>query len=163
MASPLYTAPIAEWFTARTALAGSTSMLHPAIVPSSVANSSVPGALLPFAEMTKPVVALLTTPVGADAPEPPGAGMVIVPGATGCPVPSRLVDFPDPFSDIQSPLLSPKAIPHGLTRFESVLFAIPGTSETRFVCVNVGAVTVAGRRRGATTIIVATAAAARSI
>src|SRR5437868_3224374 len=146
-----------------TALAGSTSILHPAIVPSSVANSSVPGALLPFAEMTKPVVALVTTPVGADAPEPPGAGIVIVPGATGCPVPSRLVDFPDPFSEIQSPLLSPKAIPHGLTRFGSVLAAIPGRSETRFVCVNVGAPGVADRRRGAMTMIAAAAAtAARS-
>src|ERR1051325_2592951 len=113
MASPLYTAPIAERFTAITALAGSTSMLQPAIVPSSVANSSVPGALLPFAEMTKAVVALVTTPVGADAREPPGAGIVMVPGATGCPVPSRLVDFPDPLSEIHSPLLSPNAIPQG--------------------------------------------------
>src|SRR5437016_13829926 len=80
MARPLYTAPIAERFTTITALAGSTSILHPAIVPSSVANSSAPGALLPFAEMTKPVVALVTTRVGAHAPEPNGAGIAILLG-----------------------------------------------------------------------------------
>src|SRR5215470_13322081 len=108
MARPLYTAPIAELFTAMTACAGSTLMLQPAIVPSSVANSSVLGADLPPAEITKSDVAFVATPVGADVPEPPGAGIVIVPGATGWPIPSRLVAFPEPFSEIQSPLLSPR-------------------------------------------------------
>jgi len=139
-------------------------MLHPEIVPSSVANNSVLGADLAFAEMMNPVVALLVTPVGADVPEPPGAGIVIVPGATGCPVPSTLATVPDPFSEIQSALFSPRAIPHGFTRFRSVLGAIPGISDTRLVCVNVGIPTVAERRWGAmTTITAETADVARSI
>src|SRR5512144_1587780 len=88
IASPLYTAPLAELSTAITALVGSTALFQPAIVPSSVANSCVLGAELPPAEMTNPVVALVTTPVGFDGPVLfPGAGMVTVRGeadGSGC-------------------------------------------------------------------------------
>ena len=55
---------------------GSTVLFQPAIVPSSVANNSVLGAELPFAVMMKPAVPLVATPVGAEAPVPPGAGTV---------------------------------------------------------------------------------------
>src|SRR5450759_48620 len=79
MASPLYAAPAGELSTAITALVGSTLAFQPAIVPSSVANNSVLGADLPLAEMTKPVVALVDTPVGDDLPAPfPGAGIVTI-------------------------------------------------------------------------------------
>jgi hypothetical protein len=90
--------------------------------------------------------------------------MVIVPGATDWPLPSTLVDLPDPFSEIQSALLRPRAIPHGFTRFGSVLSAIPVMSETRLVCVNAGAGGVAERRYGTITITaMAEAAATRSV
>ena len=65
-------------------------MFQPAIVPSSVANSSVLGADCPPDEMTNPEVALVATPVGADMP-PPGAGIVTTsgdPDGSASPVPS---------------------------------------------------------------------------
>src|SRR5919201_5165259 len=79
IASPLYTAPEAELSTAITACVGSTLLFQPAIVPSSVANSSVLGPELPPEEMTNPDVPLVATPVGAEVP-PPGAGMVTTVG-----------------------------------------------------------------------------------
>lgn len=76
MASPLYTAPLAELLTAITAVVGLTVAFHPAIVPSSVANSSMLGAEAAPAEITNPLVA---TPVGEDLPAPPpGAGIVMI-------------------------------------------------------------------------------------
>src|SRR5947208_47236 len=76
-ASPLYTAREAELFTTITARVGSTFAFHPAIVPSSVANSSALGAEAAPAEMTNPFVPLVTTPVGEDLPAlVPGVGMV---------------------------------------------------------------------------------------
>src|ERR671937_504618 len=65
IASPLYTACEAELSTAMTAWVGSTLLFQPAIVPSSVANSSVAGPDWAPDEMTKPVVALVAAPVGA--------------------------------------------------------------------------------------------------
>src|SRR5215472_15455235 len=103
------------------ALLESTLTLQPAMVPSSVANSSVAGADLTPDEMTKSEVALLATPVAALAPEPLGLGIAIVCGATGWPAPSYEVALPEPLSEIQTPPLSPSAIPHGLARFGSVL------------------------------------------
>ncbi len=92
MASPLYTAPEAELLTAITALVGSTVEFHPAIVPSSVANSSTLGAEAAPVEMMNPLVALVATPVGDDLPAPfPGAGIVTTwgePDGIGWPVPS---------------------------------------------------------------------------
>src|SRR5215831_8030275 len=111
------------------------------MVPSSVANSSALGAEWPAAEITKPAVAFVATPVGAELP-PAGAGIVTMrgePDGIGCPVPSYVVAFPDPLSEIQRPLLRPSVMPQGFTRFGSVILASPGTSETRLVCVNVGA------------------------
>src|ERR1700687_2731496 len=68
MARPLYTAPLAELSTAITALAGSTVLFQPAIVPSSVAHSWLLGAELAPADMMNAPVALVVTPVGADVP-----------------------------------------------------------------------------------------------
>src|ERR671937_1266605 len=79
IASPLYTACEAELSIAITAWVGSTLLFQPAIVPSSVANSSVLGADWPPDEMTKPDVPLVATPVGAAVP-PPGAGIVTAKG-----------------------------------------------------------------------------------
>src|SRR5947209_951073 len=76
-ASPLYTAPEAELSTAMIAWVGSTLLFHPAMVPSSVANSSVLGPKWAPAAMPKPDVALLTTPVGDEVPLPPGLGILI--------------------------------------------------------------------------------------
>src|SRR5437763_17193488 len=90
MASPLYTAPAAELSTAITACVGLTSPFQPAIVPFSVAKSSLAGAELPPAEITNPFVPLVATPVGAAVP-PAGAGMVTTrgdPDGTGLPAPS---------------------------------------------------------------------------
>src|SRR5207248_1437040 len=108
-ASPLYTAPEAELLTAITALVESTLAFHPAIVPSSVANNSVLGAEAAPDAMTNPLVALVTTPVGADLPPlVPGTGIVTTwgePDGIGWPVPSYVVALPDPLSEIQIPLL----------------------------------------------------------
>src|SRR5262249_49453048 len=124
-ASPLYTAPEAELSTAMTAWVGSTLLFHPAIVPSSVENSSVLGPNWVPDEMPKPAVGLVATPVGAEVPIPPGAGIVMA-GWMAWPVPSKLSALPVPFSAIQSPLLVPSAMPQGFTRFGSVVLAIPG-------------------------------------
>ena len=59
-----------------TALLESTSLFQPAIVPSSVAKSSLLGPELPPEEMTKPAVAFVAAPVGRETP-PPGAGIVM--------------------------------------------------------------------------------------
>src|SRR6516162_3612502 len=93
---------------------GSTLLFQPAIVPSSVANSSVLGADFPADEMTKPGEALVATPVGGEVPVPPGAGMVMA-DWTPWPVPSKLPAMPAPFSETQSPLLVPRAMPQGFT------------------------------------------------
>src|SRR5450759_3555194 len=62
------------------------------------------------------------------------------------------------------PLLIPRVIPHGLTRFGSVDLTIPGISERRFVWVKVGAlVAAADRRCGATATTAEAAEASRSI
>src|SRR5437879_290019 len=66
----------AELPTGRTVWAASTVLFQPARVPSSVANSSVLGPDLPAEEITKPLAALVATPVGAPVPVPPGPGIV---------------------------------------------------------------------------------------
>jgi hypothetical protein len=58
----------------------STLLFHPAIVPSSVENSSVLGPDRPPDEMTKSEVPLVARPVGAEVPVPPGAGIVTTRG-----------------------------------------------------------------------------------
>src|SRR5437899_6811390 len=58
-ARPLYTAPEAELSTAMRAWLESTLLFHPAMVPSSVANSSLLGPDPWMEEMTKPGVALV--------------------------------------------------------------------------------------------------------
>src|SRR5262245_59411334 len=118
-ASPLYTAPEAELFTAMTVWVGSTLLLQPAMVPSSVANSSVAGPAPWPDEMPRPFVALVATPVGAEAPGPLGPGIVTA-GWTALPAPSRLSAMPAPFSATHSPLLVPSASPQGFTRLGSV-------------------------------------------
>src|SRR5919201_1987444 len=80
IARPLYTAPDAELSTAITACVGSTLLFQPAIVPFSVANSSVLGPELLPEEMTKPDVPFVATPVGDEVPVPPGAGIVTTRG-----------------------------------------------------------------------------------
>src|SRR5919198_4897520 len=153
IASPLYTAPEAELSTAMTACVESTLPFHPAIVPSSVAKSSALGPERPPDEITKPEVPLVVAPVGAAVPTPLGVGIVTTvgePDGIGWPFESYVVALPEPLSETQRPLFSPSVIPHGLTRFGSVVLAIPGTSETRFVCVNVGEAAVcAGETSGA--------------
>src|SRR5919201_6637411 len=156
IASPLYTAPEAELSTAITACVGSTLLFQPAIVPFSVANSSALGPDRPPEEMTKPAVPLVVAPVGAAVPTPLGVGIVTTvgdPEGIGCPFESYVVALPEPLSETQRPLFSPSVIPHGLTRFGSVFLAIPGTSETRLVWINVGAPAVcAGETPGAIAI-----------
>src|SRR5262245_51625641 len=150
IASPLYTAPDAELFTAMTAWVASTLLFQPAIVPSSVAKSSVAGPDLVPEEMTKPVVALVATPVGAEVPVPAGVGIVTA-AWTDWPVAAYGVASPAPFSATHSPLLVPSVMPHGFTRLASVcaagvkpkLASTAWLSVTRFVCVNV----TAGTRR----------------
>src|SRR5207244_11123020 len=91
MASPLYTAREAELLTAITACVGSTSAFHPAMVPFSVANNSVAGAPFSPTKIAKPLVALVTTPVGAALPPPLGTGIETTrgdPDGMGFPFPS---------------------------------------------------------------------------
>src|SRR5256885_2724420 len=95
MASPLYTAPLAEWSTAiiayLPAFAGSnpggfTPGFHPRIVPSSVENKNAAAAVTGFPEALTPEILkppdapplmLKTSPVGVPAVPSgsPGAGM----------------------------------------------------------------------------------------
>src|SRR5258708_6262660 len=101
--------------------------------------------------MTNPVVSLVAPPGGGGVPPPfPGAGSWTIrgdPDGIGWLVPSYVVALPDPLSETQIPLLSPNAIPHGFTRFGSVILAIPGMSETRLVCVKVGGRAATAERR----------------
>src|SRR5919201_1256027 len=127
-----------------TARLGSTSAFQPAIVPSSVANSSVLGPERPPEEIVNPKPPLVAAPVGADVP-PPGRG-IVTGGARDWPLGSIFAAVPDPFSEIQTPCsLKPRAIPHGFTRFGSVRCATPGTSEMRLVSVKVGEPAAAAR------------------
>src|SRR5262245_48211442 len=129
-----------------TACVGSTLLFHPAIVPSSVANNSVLGPDLPPDEMTKPGVALVATPVGAEVPVPPGTGMDTStgePDGRAWPVASSDSAVRLPFSATDSPLLVPRAMPQGFARVGYVLWARPGPSDTGFVWVKV----TAGTRR----------------
>jgi hypothetical protein len=133
-------APEAELSTATTARAESTPLLHPAIVPSFVANNSLLGPAFAPDAMTKPPVPLVATPVGGETPLPSGEGMVTGcgdPAGIGFPAPSKASALPASASETQSPPFNPTAIPHGLTRFGSVSRARPGMSETRLVWVNV--------------------------
>src|SRR5438045_224103 len=93
----------------------STLLLQPTIVPSSVANNSTAGPDAAPELITKPLVALVATPVGDDVP-PLGAVTITESGtveAIARPVPSNACMMPVPFPATQSPLLSPNAIPHG--------------------------------------------------
>src|SRR5262245_21488557 len=94
-------------------------LLHPAMVPSSVANNSVAGPAASPDEITKPPVALVATPVGDEVPTPPGPGIVTA-GGMAVPVASKLSAMLLPFSPTHSPLLVPRAMPQGFTRFGSV-------------------------------------------
>src|SRR5437588_4663249 len=91
MARPLYTAPDAELSTAIMAWVGSTLLFQPAIVPSSVANSSLLGPDWLPDEITKPGVSLVATPVGVPDTIPTGPGIVTMrgdPAGIAWPVPS---------------------------------------------------------------------------
>src|SRR5689334_10333602 len=81
---------------------------------------------------TNPAPEFITVPVGAEIPVVllADAGTVTT---SDCGVPSAAykVDNPVPLSDTQK--TPPSAIPQALTRFGSVNFARPGTSETRSV------------------------------
>src|SRR6266446_136304 len=127
MASPLYTAPDADLSALTTALAPKLTF-QAAIVPSSVAKIKRATALEATA---KSVVLLNTTPVGAPGGVPPAGGGIVTTSDCGVPLPLYIVDKPAWLSDTQNGLLALLAIPHGLTRFVSVLSAIPAMSETR--------------------------------
>jgi len=74
-----------------------------------------------------------------------------------------VVALPVPSSETQIPLLIPSAMPQGFTRFGSVVFAMPAVSETRFVCVNVGAASAAFvRNRKAKAAVMTMASAMRA-
>src|SRR5215831_1481258 len=111
-------------------------LLHPEIVPSSVAKINPAGPLeVPF-EMTNPVVELLTWPVGAGVKFGGGLfGGAIGTGEGGeasTPVPRYNDANPVPLSEIQIGLAAELDIPQGLTRFSSCTAATPGRSETKF-------------------------------
>src|SRR5262249_34644243 len=101
------------------------------MVPSSAANSSLLGPdFPPAAIMNDDWRMLVATPVGAEVPIPPGAGIVTVSGddAGSCwPLASKLSAVPLWFSATHRPLLRPSAMPQGLSRFGFVVWAIPGT------------------------------------
>src|ERR1700722_9324220 len=120
---PLYTAPLAELFTCTVAMVPSLPF-HAEMIPSSLANrNALPPKLAG--------VPLKTVPVGDPAPAP-ADGMVTT-NDCGVPAPLYSVDVPLPLLAIQKGEVRLKEMPHGFTRFGSVLSATPGRSETRLV------------------------------
>src|ERR671934_1800674 len=117
----------------------STVGLQPEIVPSSVSKMNRLGPECPPLETTKSLLPLKTVPVGADVVPgalPAGGGMVTTSGlasGNGWPAPLYSVETPVPLSATQNGLVDDDVIPQALTRFGSVVWARPGTSDTRLV------------------------------
>src|SRR5690348_165746 len=120
-----------------TAWVRSTPGLQPEMVPSTESNRNTLDPLLPLAETTKPLPAVLkTVPVGV----PCGAsgcvglgGMVTTsgfPAGWAWPWPLYSVLSPVPSSDTQNGLPELAVRPHGFTRWGSVTCARPGMSDT---------------------------------
>src|SRR5438128_1561162 len=130
MASPLYTAPLAE-------LSAATTMgapLNPEIVPSSLAKMKRAGLGLPVPPLltTKPAPPLNTMPVGA-LWLPPAPGTVKIAGMA--PVPTLYsVERPVPLSEIHHGDVGLDASPQAFTRLASWWSARPATSDTKLCC-----------------------------
>src|SRR3954470_10413877 len=110
-------------FTRRMAL---VPLLQPEIVPSSVSKMK--------RSPKKSEPPLKTTPVGEAGGVPPGCTGIVTTSGTIPPEPLYSVETPVPLSATHHGLLELRASPQGLTRFGSVVGAIPGTSDTRLVC-----------------------------
>src|SRR5205085_11994855 len=129
MATPLKTASgtsTASWAWDDGAGLG-TFGFQAVIVPSSETKMKKAGALSPFAAwMTKSLVPLNTWPVGAPRPLTSGGAGFWMNGDPFTP-PRNSDAMPVPLSETQRvPPFGPSAIPHGLTRFGSVIWATPG-------------------------------------
>src|SRR5262249_22938406 len=85
------------------------------------------GARAPFPETATAGRPLKTVRVGV--PRDTAAGGTATTSGTACPRPSKTSETPLPLSENQKGPVGLKAIPQGLTRFESVTRAKPGTSE----------------------------------
>src|SRR5438132_12911598 len=108
------------------------------MVPSSVENSKVAGALRPLTVMTKPELVLLATPLGVDVvPDglPAGGGMMMS-APSFIPWASNRMALPEPLAATRNWPAEVSENPHGLIRFGSVIGASPGMSETSAVWTN---------------------------
>ena len=101
-------------------------------VPSSVTKMKAAG--LPFASW-KSCVPLKTWPVGVPVGLTLGSPVgIVTTRGTMLPVPEYSVASPVPLSDTHIGEVELRDMPHGFTRFGSVVLATPDVSATRFVC-----------------------------
>src|SRR5690242_3896713 len=136
MASPVYTAPLAESSRAKSANVGLFPLIDAQveIVPSSAAKRNwvgVPRTRKSWA------VGLNTTPVGLDGGVfPEGSGMPTTSGIAGAPEGANTFAVPRTLSATEKGCPGSNERPHGLSRPGSVWSALPATSATRPVCWN---------------------------
>src|SRR5689334_20655941 len=143
IAMPLYTASSADRSATSTA-DDPVLLFHAEMVPSSPAkmNSAAPSVgPAPVPGMTKSADALKIVPVGTPG-SPATADGILTVGCSFTPACVYNVDVPVPLFATHSTPVGPKASPHGLTRFGSMVAAPnDATSATRFAWTNVVFVT----------------------
>jgi hypothetical protein len=106
-----------------------TTAFHPAICPESVAKRKVAAPEWTPSLIWNDMVGLKILPVGPDGVETTSGKL----GSCGTPLSLYNVAWSNRWSDIQNGLELENAIPHGFSKFKSVLNAIPGTLEVRLV------------------------------
>src|SRR5207247_7282318 len=121
IASPLYTAPLAELLATTNACVPPD---HAEMVPSSLAKIK---RAVPCEGITKPLVGLNTMPVGAPGTDTTSPSFAPV-------LPLYNVDFPVPLSATHHGLVALATRPQALTRSGSVRSAETAPSETRLCC-----------------------------
>jgi hypothetical protein len=134
-ASSLKTAPLLDRSAPIMPSRLSTAGFQPMMVPSSVENSTLAGALVPSWLMTKSDVVLLTWPFGVAVLPwglPGGVGRMTGLPRTAPWALSRIAS-PEPLAETRNCPCAVSVKPQGLRRSESVWGAKPGMLETRLV------------------------------
>ncbi len=135
-ARSLKTAPLSDRSAPITPSPLSTSGFKPTMVPSSVENRTLAGALLPSWLMTKSDVVLATLPLGAATV--PGGSSEGVGTMTGFPWRTPWASsngaWPAPLAETRNWPSGVSEKPHGLRRFGSVWAVRPAMLDARPVC-----------------------------